>query len=277
MSERYIKRFSLSEQELPPIANIPVKIKAGAILQDNLQGVVLAQVKYENISNKSIKEMRVNIFAYDGQGRKIESLSNYKYERLSANVGDFFGDNLPVIMPDNNSYSFNVEVVSVDFSDGTGWSKFGEQAKVVGKESIEFATAFGKESVKVASAFGKEVKKVASNFGKEEVNTENVNNKKDRNIIVKILSGLWKIFRGFINVIFTFLLFGYVCVTISDMTDGITLNEIIGFVLFLSALILSIPYFARKILFKRKFGLKERVLRWVIIFIMFIINCIILF
>ena len=72
MSERYIKRFSLSEQELPPIANIPVNIKAGAILQDNLQGVVLAQVKYENISNKSIKEMRVNIFAYDGQGRKLK-------------------------------------------------------------------------------------------------------------------------------------------------------------------------------------------------------------
>lgn len=246
MSERYTKRFALTEQELPPIANIPVKIKAGALLQDNLQGVVLAQIKYENISNKSIKEMRVNIFAYDGQGSKIESLSNYTYERLSANVGDFFGDNLPVVLPDNNTYGFNVEVVSVEFSDGTMWNKFDEQAKLAGKETI-----------KVASAIGKEV-------GKESVK-----------IAGKGIPILWKIFSGFINLNVSIILIAGASQIVADMTYGFGINKIIAFILLFGSIILSIPQFARRILFKKKFGLKERVLRWVIIIIMFIIGGII--
>ncbi len=121
MSERYIKRFSLSQQPTQP-SGAPVKICAGNLLFDTQQNIALSQIKYENISGKPIREVMVNIFAFDNTGNKISAINNFKYVINTSSDDIFFGTDTPVILQNQNCVSFKVEIVNVAFSDGTYWN-----------------------------------------------------------------------------------------------------------------------------------------------------------
>ena len=131
MSERYSKIFQLQEQEVITNSTIPLKIQAGALLLDTQQGIVIAQIKFKNISQKSIKKIKVNIKAFDSNGTQIQGVDGFEYENLVAAQGMTFGDKTPIPMTDNNAHSFSVDVINVTFSDNTTWSKFGEQTSKV--------------------------------------------------------------------------------------------------------------------------------------------------
>ena len=150
MSERYTRLFHIAEQEQPKDSNIPVKIMAGALLLDNQQQKVIAQIKFQNTSQKSIKSMLVDIHAFDKNGTKVKSVKDFEYINLIASQGECFGDKTPIPMEDNNTHSFEVNVVSVQFSDGTSWSKSGETAvnvaKTVGKQTADITTKVAKRT-----------------------------------------------------------------------------------------------------------------------------------
>ena len=103
MSDKYIKLYQMSEQEQPAESGIPVKIMAGALLLDQQQQCVIAQVKYKNTSQKSIRSMTVNVNAYDKNGTVLEGVKHFEYENLIAGSMDLFGDRIPIIMEDNNT------------------------------------------------------------------------------------------------------------------------------------------------------------------------------
>lgn len=146
MSEKYTKLFSLPEQTTRHDLHVPVEVVAGALLKDNQSGRVLAQIKYKNISNKSIKSISVNIMAKDARGADISGVEDYVYNGLIAAQDDVFGDKTPVFMADNNANSFSVDIVSVEFSDGSKWNKLGEQAVKMVKEKVTV-----KNAIKTAS------------------------------------------------------------------------------------------------------------------------------
>ena len=223
MSERYTKLFSLPEQLARHDLNVPVEVVAGALLRDNQNGTVLAQIKYKNISHKSIKSISVNIAAQDANGVEISGVENYAYESLIAAQGDCFGDKVPVIMSDNNAHSFSVDIVSVDFSDGTKWNKLGQETVNIAKEVGAQTVAATKKTAKVA---------------------------------VNILALI-------VNTLFTF---GLVLGDISMIKDFIaapSAKEGIPMVFGCLATIVSIPGFGR-LIFRKKYGIAQRVLRWVI-------------
>ena len=89
MSERYSRIFSLSENLYTK--GSPVIIKAGALLKDNEYGNILAQVKYRNLENKSIKLLKVKIKALDSMGREIGGETEFSYLDLSAKRDEDFG------------------------------------------------------------------------------------------------------------------------------------------------------------------------------------------
>ena len=205
---------------------IPVEITAGALLLDNQSGTVLAQIKYKNISGKSIKSIAVDIYARDGGGARITGVKGYCYEGLIAAPGDFFGDKNPIVMSDKNAHEFSVDILSVEFSDGTKWSKRGQEAvntaKEVGAQTVETI----KETPKVAAK------------------------------IVKLPA-------LFVNIILSIAMIVGEFSTIKDFVSEPSARLGTAMVLLGAATIVGLPGF-HKVLFPNKHGIAQRLLRWAV-------------
>ena len=63
MSERYTKLTSLPGNQY--ISGAPVLLSAGSLLKDSLSHTVLVQLKFQNISEKTVKAATVNVDAFD--------------------------------------------------------------------------------------------------------------------------------------------------------------------------------------------------------------------
>lgn len=120
MAERYTRVFSQNGQLYCPGA--PVIIEAGALLKDNQTGKILAQLKYKNISSKTIKALVVKISAKDISGVDIEGVENFQYLDLNASRGEEFGAKTPIALPDVTARSFESECLTAIFSDGSKWT-----------------------------------------------------------------------------------------------------------------------------------------------------------
>lgn len=120
MSERYTKLFSLPENLYAQTS--PVVIAAGALLKDNATGKVLAQIKFRNITGKSIKALRVCITPLDTMGAPLGEAVSHQYLDLSAGRDDEFGQKAPVTLPDAATRSYSVAVTEVIFADNSLWS-----------------------------------------------------------------------------------------------------------------------------------------------------------
>ena len=225
MNERYTKLFVLPEQSTRHDLKIPVEVVAGALLKDNQSDTVLAQIKYKNISSKSIKSISVNLSAQDANGIKISGVENYAYENLIAAQGDCFGDKTPVIMSDNNTHAFSVDVISVDFSDGTSWNKLGQQAANTAKKIGAHTVPVAKAAVKTTTT---------------------------------------KIIPFLLNLAVFLLLLSFAVVFLLVLLGEHTVDDVISAIGFSIATILSFPAFGKK-LAPKKYGALLRVLRWVFV------------
>jgi|AGTN01.3.fsa_nt_gi hypothetical protein len=131
MSERYSKLFPLPENLYAESA--PVIIAAGTLLKDNQTGKVLAQIKFKNISFKTIKAIKISIRAYDVSGAELQGVSEYQYLDLSAARDEEFGQKNAITLPDDVTRSFAVKCGSVVFIDGTTWENEGAEWKPLAK------------------------------------------------------------------------------------------------------------------------------------------------
>lgn len=214
---------------------VPVEVVAGVLLKDNQSETVLAQVKYKNISSKSIKSISVSISARDANGVKISGVVNYVYESLIAAQGDCFGDKVPVVMSDNNTHTFSVDVISVVFSDGTGWSKRAQ-------ETVNTVEELGTQTIAVT-------KKVAM-------------------ITLKVLAVI-------VNLLVTIIMISANVIEIKEFIMLPSARLFVSMVSGVLATIVSIPGFGR-LIFRKKYGILQRVLRWVIVVAITVLNSLIM-
>ena len=120
MSERYSRLFSLPENLYS--VGAPVVIMAGALLKDNQTGKVLAQLKIQNIQDKTIKALTVKICPMDTVGRLLGKSVSYQYLDFNAAQDIYFGQKPPIVLPDTATRAFTVSVSEVIFVDNTIWS-----------------------------------------------------------------------------------------------------------------------------------------------------------
>lgn len=125
MSERYSKLFTLPENLYTTGA--PVVIAAGALLKDNQSGTVLAQLKLQNITNRTIKAATVQIFPMDTAGDAIAESTTYQYLDLNAGRDTFFGQKAAIPLPNATTRSFSVIVTEVIFLENTKWIADGKE------------------------------------------------------------------------------------------------------------------------------------------------------
>ena len=120
MSERYIKVFSGNENLY--IEDSPIIIRANALLKDTETGKMIAQLKFQNVSGKSISYVKIAITQLDAIKNPLENAIFFEYLDLSVSDKEEFGSKKPIVLPNLSTRAFNASVSHVGFIDGTVWT-----------------------------------------------------------------------------------------------------------------------------------------------------------
>ena len=139
---RYEKVFTLTPMLYTD--GSPVIIEAGALQKYNVNGNIIAQLKFKSISAKAIiKALTVKIVPLDISGNPIGEEIEHQYLDLSVKRDENFGSNEPIILSDNTTRGFSVFVTKIVFDDNTDvilekseWSALPEQ-NIISLDSVE--------------------------------------------------------------------------------------------------------------------------------------------
>lgn len=132
---RYEKVFTLTPMLYTE--GSPVIIEAGALQKDNVNGNIIAQLKFKSISAKVIKALTVKIVALDVSGNPIGEEIEHQYLDLTVQRNENFGSKEAIILPDNTTRAFSVFVTKIVFYDNTNivlenfeWSELPQQNSI---------------------------------------------------------------------------------------------------------------------------------------------------
>ena len=131
MADRFSKVFSLPRKLY--LEGSPIIIEAGAIQKDTLADKLLAQIKFRNVSAKTIIACRVNLKAYTVSGEEREGVEGFTYLDLNILSGDCFGDKTPIYLPDYDTREFTACVTQIVFADKSIWQTDETEWKPVSK------------------------------------------------------------------------------------------------------------------------------------------------
>lgn len=119
MTNRYIRRYRLSPRQY--VAGCPVVLSAGALLEDTKLPRLVAQLKFESISSKTISAVSVAIRCLDRAGRETER-TTFCYEGLSVRRGGSFGRYTAIPLSAMETHRLRLTVDAVTFADGSVWT-----------------------------------------------------------------------------------------------------------------------------------------------------------
>ena len=119
MAERYSKIFKYRENTYAE--GSPVIISAGALLSDNTNNSLLAQLKFCSVSEKKIKALTVEITQLDTAERVLGEKIKHQYLDLNINIGEMFGSKTAIPIKDMTTRAFLATVEEVVFEDNSVW------------------------------------------------------------------------------------------------------------------------------------------------------------
>lgn len=143
MAERYTRVYTLDSNQYQ--IDSPVIIAAGALLKDNKNDTVLAQVKYKSVADNDITALKVAVQPMDVRGEKLGGEVEYQYLDLSAKRDDEFGQKVPIRLPDNNTRQFSIKILDALFDDNTDWKADSFEVQMV-PESESLSDALHNDS-----------------------------------------------------------------------------------------------------------------------------------
>lgn len=120
MSERYTRIFTLPANLQTEDA--PITITSGRLLYDNEKDRKVVVLKFKNVSDKEIQSVIVSIKPFNSKGAELDTIPQYTYTDLQAQSNTEFGNKKAITVASRTAASFDVEVESVLFGDGSSWS-----------------------------------------------------------------------------------------------------------------------------------------------------------
>lgn len=101
--------------------NCDVVIEAHALLKDNADGRILAQLKLRSLDDKTIIACRVNITSFEPNGSRLPDDASYLYLDLSVGNGTAFGSDKPIYLSYNTARSISPKITEITYADGSVW------------------------------------------------------------------------------------------------------------------------------------------------------------
>ena len=120
MSERFTRLFALPAALYAE--GSPLLLEAGALLRDNENGRLIAQLKLKNLGEKAVQAAKIRLWPQDPAGRPLGEPLVYNYLDQSAGRGDSFGAKNPIPVAEPAARSFRAELEEVSFADGSLWT-----------------------------------------------------------------------------------------------------------------------------------------------------------
>lgn len=120
MSEKYELVFETSESVYT--ANSPVIFLSGALFKHVKTNEIVTQLKFQNISKKIIKAVKIEIVAIDSFGEQINGISDFAYIDLNISTGKQWGENVAIKMPNASVRSVDINLKQIIFNDGSIWN-----------------------------------------------------------------------------------------------------------------------------------------------------------
>lgn len=118
--EKYSRVYHFNGQYY--IEKSPIILLAGALLKDNYNGEILAQLKFKSISRKNIKAIKVELELYDPSQKVQEKTASHQYLDLNIARNEEFGSQEPIKIPYSDTRYFKVKVKEVIYSNGEIWT-----------------------------------------------------------------------------------------------------------------------------------------------------------
>lgn len=120
MAERYEKVFSQADNLY--CTSAPLVLEKGALLKDGLTQNIVAQLKFKSIQDKVIKAVTVKILSYDTLGKPLKEETQYQYLDLFVKRDESFGEQVPIIVMNSQTRSYQIIVSQVIFVNNTIWT-----------------------------------------------------------------------------------------------------------------------------------------------------------
>ena len=121
----------------------PVVILAGSLLKDNVTGKLVIQMKYQSVSQKAIKALKINIKAIDVTGQEIENVE-YQYLDMNVKKGQFFGEDKAIIISNLVARSYKIVAINVVYRDGEIYT-YSEEMKMLTEPQLLSSVLHGGE------------------------------------------------------------------------------------------------------------------------------------
>ncbi len=139
MAHRFKRLFQLPANQY--IEGAPVILVAGVLSKDNETGSIITQLKFQSVSEKRIKAVKVSLAAYDVSNADVQGVSDYQYLELNIGNGQEFGSNKAIVMPVSVTRSFAVASLLVVFNDGSMWESPGNFAVLPAAKKLSLGGA----------------------------------------------------------------------------------------------------------------------------------------
>lgn len=136
MANRFERLFQLPEKQYAE--GSPVILAAGALSKDTETGSIIAQLKFQSVSEKRIQAAKVSLTAYDISKAEVQGVTDYQYLELNVGNGQEFGSNKAIVMPISVTRSFAVASILVVFNDGSIWESTGNFSVLPAVKSLSF-------------------------------------------------------------------------------------------------------------------------------------------
>lgn len=117
MSNRFETLFALSNNLYSESS--PVIVSAGVLLKDTESNRLAAQLKFRNVSNKTIRALTVSLTCVDTAGHPLGEPISYQYMDLTASRSEEFGGKKAILIPDAKTRGFHITEITAVYSDGT--------------------------------------------------------------------------------------------------------------------------------------------------------------
>lgn len=149
MANRFERLFQLPERQYTE--GSPIILAAGVLSKDTETSSIIAQLKFQSVSEKRIKAVKVSLTAYDISKSEVQGVTDYQYLELNVGNGQEFGANKAIVMPVSVTRSFAVASILVVFGDGSMWDSNNDFAVLPAAKAISLGSAELNKQYRIAT------------------------------------------------------------------------------------------------------------------------------